>query len=368
MHTVTFYPLGNADCCCVTLDQGQKLLFDYAHMRNPDDKNDRRIDLPTVLKNDLGQRDYYDVVAFTHADNDHVCGAASFFHLQHAVTYQGAGRIRINELWVPAAMIIEPGLKDDARVLQAEARHRLKQGTGIRVFSRPAKLEAWLHQQGLTLAERRHLITDAGQLVPGFNKTQQGVEFFVHSPFAVRVDNNDVIDRNDCSLVLQATFLYRGEETRLILSADATHEILSDMVKVTRAHRNDERLAWDIFKLPHHCSYLSLSNEKGKEITTPVPNVQWLFEQGSRGSRIISTSDPIPTEDTDQPPHRQAANYYKGRMDAVNGEFKVTMEHPSITRPAEPLVINIDDSGATIVKRNVSSSVLITNRAAPRAG
>ena len=56
------------------------------------------------MRGDLGagHRDFFDVVAFTHFEDDHVCGALSFFWLEHASKYQAAGRIKIAELWVPA--------------------------------------------------------------------------------------------------------------------------------------------------------------------------------------------------------------------------------------------------------------------------
>ena len=47
MPTVTFYPLGNADCCRIDLPGGEKLLFDYADVRCADEASDKRIDLPT---------------------------------------------------------------------------------------------------------------------------------------------------------------------------------------------------------------------------------------------------------------------------------------------------------------------------------
>jgi hypothetical protein len=58
-----------------------------------------------VLKADLrcARRDYYDVVYFTHLDDDHCCGSGHFFWLEHAAKYQGESRIKIDELWVPAA-------------------------------------------------------------------------------------------------------------------------------------------------------------------------------------------------------------------------------------------------------------------------
>ena len=106
------------------------------------------------------------------------------------------------------------------------------QGEGIRVLSRPAKLEAWLNAQGVTLQSRAHLITDAGQLVPGFSRSQQGVKFFVHSPFAARQDDGTFIDRNTCSLVLQAVFEELGRETKVILAADTTHDVWSEIVRI----------------------------------------------------------------------------------------------------------------------------------------
>lgn len=374
MPKLTFYPLGNADCCLMNLDNKRKLLFDYANMRCADDPDDLRCDLPAELRKDLkaASRNDFDVVAFSHLDNDHICGSTNFFYLEHDSKYQQDDRPKITELWVPAAVIIEEKdtLGEEALIIQAEARHRLKNKKGIRVFSRPQLLEGWLKKQGMALDEVSGLITDAGKLVDGFTKDKDGVEFFVHSPFAKRVNECEVVDRNNDSLVLQATFSCNSYETKLILSADVTHDVISDIVDVTKWHEREERLEWHVFKLPHHCSYLSLNSEKGKDKTEPVPNVEWLFEtQGQRKGIIVSTSKPIPTDDSDnQPPHRQAANYYQ--EDVVpdkDGEFKVTMKHPTETKP-EPLVINIDSFGAKVEKRNTSGSVSAVTSAAPRAG
>src|SRR5262245_8163095 len=109
---ITFHPLGNADCTRFDLADNRKVLLDYANMRNSDDPSDKRIDLPSELKADLraAQRDYYDVVCFTHLDNDHCCDSSEFFWFDYATKYQGEGRIKIKELWVPAAAICEEGV------------------------------------------------------------------------------------------------------------------------------------------------------------------------------------------------------------------------------------------------------------------
>ena len=124
MPRLTFYPIGNADTCLIDLANSRKLLFDYADERNPDDDEDKRIDLSKTLRDDLkaAKRDSYDVVAITHLDDDHTCRADEFFYLDHAEKYQKGTRTKITELWVPAAVITEGrnDLEAGAQALQAE--------------------------------------------------------------------------------------------------------------------------------------------------------------------------------------------------------------------------------------------------------
>lgn len=374
MSTITLYPLGNADSYRIDLPGGDKLLFDYADVRDPADPNDKRAKLPEELRADLkaAGRDFFDVVAFTHFDDDHACAAASFFWLEHSAKYQGAGRIKINELWVPAWAITETKeeLCEDGKILQAEARYRLEKGERIRVFSRPERLEAWLKSRGLALASRRHLITDAGLYVPGWEPDNtKGLEMFVHSPFASRQDDGTYDDRNTNCLVFQATFRDGGGSTRALLMGDTTYECIADIVRITKAHGRTDRLKWDIVKLPHHSSYKSLGPEKGTNETKPDREVAELYETyGDIKPRLISTSKPIPSnDDDDQPPHRQAANYYRRIARQKSGEYQVTMEHPSVAAPA-PLVIEIDWRGATVKKSGSPVGALAVNSPAPRAG
>lgn len=356
--TLTFHPLGNADCTRIDLTDGRKILIDYADMRNDADNADRRIDLPAELRADLRKvnRDYYDVACFTHLDNDHCCGASEFFHFEHALKYQGDGRTKIKELWVPAAAITEDGVDDCARVIRQEARYRLKKGEGIRVFSRPGHLKKWFEDNGMTLESRQHLIVDAGQYVPGFSKFgAERAEFFIHSPFAWRQNENEVIDRNQDSVVFQATFLEGGRETYALFMSDINYDSIIEIVETTKHHGRDDRLLWDVFKVPHHCSYTALSDTKGDDETIPVDQVKWLCEtQGRERGTMMSTSWSIPAagtaDDKDvQPPHRQAAAYYKRVAWTKDAEFKVTMDLPSVSAP-KPSQIEITDRGARLLK------------------
>ena len=54
------------------------------------------IDLPAKLRANLeaAGKDSYNVVAFTHADEDHIKGFSEFFYLEYAEKYQDDTRIK----------------------------------------------------------------------------------------------------------------------------------------------------------------------------------------------------------------------------------------------------------------------------------
>jgi ribonuclease BN (tRNA processing enzyme) len=371
MHKITFFPLGNADCCRIDLENGKKLLFDYANMKNKNDEADLRIDLEETLKNDLkeSKKDYFDVVSFSHADNDHVHGLSEFFYLDHAQKYQGEGRIKIDELWVPAAILVETNPPEDVRVLRQEARFRLKNKKGIKIFSEPELLKNWIEEdEDLKYEDCKPFIFEAGNLIQGFTKESDGVEFFIHAPFKTQL-GDEVLNRNDCSSVFQAVFEVDGEETKFMIIGDTEYSTISDIVKISEYYGNDDRLEWDIYDIPHHCSYKALGDDKGKDKTVVDKNVQRLLNKGNEHGILISCSKPIPNNDEDsQPPHRQAKAVYEEIADNIDGEFKVTMEFPTKKKP-EPIIITIDSNKAKIKKKSVSSgAAIITSTKAPRAG
>ena len=375
MPSLTFYPIGNADCCRIHLANDDQVLFDFGAMRGANDPNDKRCDLAAEVRKDMkkAKREAFAAVAFTHLDNDHVKGSQDFFYLEHANCYQEGDRFKINELWVPAAAILEEGLEDDARIIRAEARYRLKNGERIRVFSRPDALKDWLKKEGLSYESRKHLFVDAGQLVPRFALGTDGVEFFVHSPFASRLNECDVIDRNTDSIVVQVTFSVYGKLTKVILGSDANHEAVAEMVKITKYHGREERLEWDVFKLLHHCSYTGIGPERGDDKTQPTEETKWLYEEkGLNKAIMVSTSCPIPAKGCEadkgvQPPHRQAYAYHKEHTEKRSGKLKVTMEHPKESAP-ERLIIEIDATKARLVESIPPVASVIASRPAPRAG
>jgi hypothetical protein len=69
-HKITVFPEGNADSLLVDLDDGRKLLFDFANKRDPEDDSDLRVDLAAELSERLAaaRSSGFDVVAFSHLE------------------------------------------------------------------------------------------------------------------------------------------------------------------------------------------------------------------------------------------------------------------------------------------------------------
>jgi len=368
MAKITFYPLGNADSYLIQTDQNNFFLFDFAEMKNPDENDDKRIPLKVSIKTDINwpSRSSIDVLAISHGDNDHVKGISDTFWLKHAKKYQSDDRIRINELWVPAALIVEEGSEDDTRVIREEAKHRFLNKDGIKVFARPEHLKDWLEKKGKKFEEYKNLICDAGKTVPGWSIGKSGIEFFVHAPFAEKTDDG-FLDRNTNSLVIQVSINSGGNITKLLATGDSVSEQWEKIVNITRHNKNDIKLAWDIFKIPHHCSYKAMSNEKGTYITTPSEEFQWLLDQGANSGIIVSTSKEIPSKTTEQPPHVEVFRRYEETKKQLDADLVVTMEHPNKLNPQRVIII-IDGDGPTLKKIIPAPSIITTSQKAPRAG
>lgn len=381
IHQTIFYPVGNGDTMQIVLANGRRILFDFCQREKGKDEDSPEIDLKARLKSELNTaaRDYFDVVAFTHADMDHIQGSTEFFELQHAKKYQDNGRIKINELWIPAAMLLEEADNDQQQdefiLLRQEARYRLLEGKGIRVFSKPQVLIDWLtpklKERGEAVDARDHLFVDAGMLVPGFTLVKDGVEFFCHSPFIKHCDDGDII-RNSASLIFNVRFRADGAHYDFLQVGDSTWEDLEEIVAVTRKHNNGDRLNWNLYNIPHHCSYLALSDTKNEKETEPKPLVKDLLLQGKRDAYLVSSSKPV-TDAMDsyeniQPPHIQARNAYERYLRSIGGrKFLVTMEEPNANAP-EPLVFEITVGGITWKRSASIGAPAVVLSKPPRAG
>lgn len=372
MAKLLFYPVGNGDSTLIHLADDRLLLVDFNNW-SADAADDGRVSLDEELRGYLANqnRDCLDVVAFSHADVDHVQGAEDFFWLECAPEYQDDDRVRIDELIVPASLVLETGLEGSAKAIHDEAQHRLRCGTGIRVCGEPERLETWLDREGIDPSSRTDLITRAGQCLPGFDRYHGQVEIFVHSPFSFQMEDEDA-PRNANCIVWHLTLYEDGRELRCMLGADADHQNWADILYITMKNGNEDRLYWDLFRTSHHCSYLALSAEKGEEETVPREEVAGLFELGTDNCLLIASSHAIPTEDTDQPPHRQAAAFYRktAREKGDGDNFVVTMEWPPKSDKRSPVIVETSPFGFELVKTlaTVGGPETVLHRPSTRVG
>lgn len=379
INKVTFYPVSNGDSSQILLASGRRILMDFHHRACCEDGSSPHIDLSKHLRAELkaARRDDVDVVAFTHADLDHICGFSDFFQLQYSKTYQGGDRIKIQELWVPAAALIEPATQDQKQdefyILRQEARHRLKKGEGIKVFSKPPAVQKILTDAGITVASREHCFVDAGTVVEGFTLATDGVEFFVHSPFVAHCEGGD-FERNIASLIFNVRFVVGTYQCDYLAVGDTEYETLGQIVEITEAHDNHDRLEWDLFNIPHHCSYRALAQEKGERETVPDEGVEKILKAGKQDAYIVSSSRPIPNDklsyEQTQPPHIQARNTYEKYLRQIRGrKMLVTMEYPNGFHP-EPMVFEISANGLKLASASTSTGAVaaIISAPAPRAG
>jgi len=382
MHTICFYPVGNGDCSQIILDNGKRILLDFRQHPNATDSTKPEINLSHTLKSELSaaKRDNFEVVAFTHADRDHIEGSTEFFELSHADKYQGNGRIKIDELWVPAAILLEKTendkQSDEFVILRQEARYRLKEGSGIKIFSRPKELIDWMESVDIDPDTRAHLFVDAGTIVDTLQLDSDGVEFFCHSPYMKHCDDNGATKeiRNEASLIFNIRFKYNSHIYDMLAVGDSASEVLADIVNITEYHDRADRLEWNLFNIPHHCSYLALApdGEKGEKMTTPVDEVKKLLRYGKKNAYLVSSSKPINNDkeayEQIQPPHVQAKNSYVKYLEEIGGrKFLVTMEEPTRINP-KPIKFEITAGGLSKALAVASGSSMAASTAPARAG
>lgn len=373
-HSITYYPVGSGDCALISADDDNFLmLVDY---RSPSETTDRQpIDVSEKIREkmeDLG-RDAFDVVVITHLDSDHVQNIEHFLHFKHDEDLQGSDRFEFDELWVPAAAILEDArdLKDSSLAIQNEALHRLKEeGEGVRVFSTPSAVDDLLAELGVSQDDLPdETFVQAGTCVSHTTMNNHGLEIFVHSPFAHRQEDNELIDRNRDSIVFQARFdTNSSEPVYVMFYSDLEHEALGYLKQVTQKYDNLDYLSYDLLKTPHHSSYKSLASDREKIPNDIENDIKYIFEDAARDRAIIVSSSCASAEENgSNPPHQEALDYYENTATEKSGSFHITNAYPSTDDPA-PLVICIDDGGVTLEQKSYTKRTVVQARRPPRAG
>lgn len=340
-HKLIFYPVGNGDCCLLQFDNGKNMIIDFNHTKACEDKDCPKINLREQVKKDLNGKNKIDVLALTHIDEDHIDGIEECFELLCHNKYCEGDRIKFKELWLPACAVTEQNLTGTAKIIRDEARYRLKNGLGIKVFSATEKFKEWLEDNNI---DKESIdISYPGEIVKNsLFSTNDSVTIFCHTPF--KKDGEEEI-RNKASVILHFSFNCGKNTTKYLAMGDTDWDVISELYERTAYKNNLPYLEWDIFNIPHHCSYRGLSSEKGTSCTkVDDVNVDSLLKLGRENSIMIASCNPVEKTETEQPPHIQAQRCYLKYCNLHNSKFLVTMEYPNKNSPL-PIKVAINENG-----------------------
>ena len=108
-HTIKYYPVGNADCTLIKLDNGKTIIVDCQILSDLTDGKGKQInydvkaDLLKELKKDASGRPYVDLFISTHPHDDHCKGFEDNFYHGEVNDYdkdKNKNEIIIEELWI----------------------------------------------------------------------------------------------------------------------------------------------------------------------------------------------------------------------------------------------------------------------------
>lgn len=340
---IVFWPVGTGDSVTICIDAENVMHIDLHHLVAADDDEDPREPIVDRLVKLLPKRDkkpYLSLFVLTHPDKDHCLG---FKELREKVT--------IGEIWFTPRIFFEHkgDLCDDAQDFVKEAKRRVKKtiekegavGSGdyVRIIGYHSLLEDDEYK-----GFPEDLITRPGNSITGFDGEDRSDVFdaFVHAP--IREDEGDQ-ERNETSVGLRVE-VKEGEHTgQALLLGDLSYPSIRRIFDETKRHENDDKLNWDVFLAPHHCSksVMYFKGEGEEEATLKQDILDDIEAAAEEIGFIIASCDPIPStnESGDNPPHAKAKQRYEEI--APNG-FLCTGEHPNEKNP-EPIVFEVTAEG-----------------------
>lgn len=342
-----FWPVGTGDSTTVCVNSNDVLQIDLHHLALSDEEGDPRVPIVDRLikllprKND---RPYLAVFCLTHPDQDHCLG---FETLRKSV--------EIGEIWFTPRIFAERTgeLCDDAQDFVREAKRRVKKtienggkvdsGDCVRIIGYDSLLEKEDYE-GFP-PER---LTRPGSSIVEFDGKDHSYEFnaFVHAPFK---DDDGAAARNETSVGLRVE-ISEGEHTgEALLLGDLSYPSVKRVFDETERHGNNDKLKWDVFLAPHHCSksVMYWKDEGETEATLKQDILDRIEEAAEETGYIIASCDPVPASnsDGDNPPHIMAKQRYEEV--APNG-FMCTGEHSSKEKP-QPIVFVLTNVGFAYV-------------------
>ena len=362
-HIIKYYPVGNADCTLIKLDNGKTIIVDCQILSDLTDGHGKQVmfdvkaDLLSELKKDGSGRPFVDLFISTHPHDDHCKGFAGNFYHGDVADYdkdKNKDEIIIEELWITPR-----GLKNDlsapAEDVRKEAKRRRKlydedadfkgsKGNYLRIIGYDKDKEF----------DSRYCYVP-GKLVTTVHETSLSwLEIFVHAPFKEDVETSKKYDdKNATSVVVQFGFKidgYTGYKSRVLMGGDAEHE----------------KLKWNIFLAPHHCSWSFFNEPDNKKEIKPSAEAI-LDKQIGNYAHIIASSNEI-KNDNNNPPCYEAKQQYVKKLKSGSSHFLNTATHSKVGSIPQPIVFKINENGKTLRENATVAGASSVSNPAPRVG
>ena len=354
-HVLKFYPVANGDTTLIKLSDFTTILIDCRIRDCEEDTNGNTVyDIKDDLLKEVRKKNsnsYIDLFVLTHPDEDHCLGFAKNFYTGDPSNYSKSNRenneIVVNELWA-TSMLFNGCSNDDARELKKEAERRRK----LWESNDPKRTDDGnrLRMIGYDGDERFESVPNSVpgetiELVDINGSNTNNFEIFIHGPFKKSlVQANAENDKNSSSIILQARFKGKSSDdwTAYFLSGgDADHYRWKEVLEKSEAKGNDDKLLWDIFQTPHHCSWTYFNDVPYDENKSPQETSLKVLNYGRKDAYIIASSRKIESGEPN-PPHQAAKDQYVKKV--KSGHFINTNTNISEKKP-QPIIFEVDSEG-----------------------
>ena len=375
-HIIKYYPVGNADCTLIKLDNGKTIIVDCQILADLTDGYGKQVmfdvkkDLLGELEKDSSGRPFVDLFISTHPHDDHCKGFGENFYHGDVAKYdedKNKDEIIIEELWVTPR-----GFKDDlslpAADVRKEAKRRRKLYDDDLYFtgSRGNYLRIIGYDKDKEFDSRYCYVP--GKLVTTVHGSSLSwLDIFIHAPFKEDVETSKKYDdKNATSIVVQLGFKIigcTGYKSRVLMGGDAEHEVWQHILDNNAV---EDRLKWNIFLAPHHCSWSFFNDPDNKEEIKPS-STAILDKQIGSYAHIVSSSNVIKDDDKN-PPCYEAKQEYVKKLKAGSSHFLNTSSHRKVGSIPQPVVFKINEFGKRLCENAAEAGSSSISNPAPRAG
>ena len=375
-HYVKFYPVGTADCTLIKLANDKTVIVDCQFKSDLTDEKGKQIhfDVKKDLLEELGEDSYghpmVDLFISTHPHDDHCLGFGdNFLYDKAPADYdeeKDKDKIVIGELWI-TPIGLKNDISEEAANIRKEAKRRRK--LYIDDTSYEGEEGNYLHiigYDGDKEYDSRYGYV-SGTLVDSFNgEAAKYLELFIHAPFKDDISlSKEQNDKNASSIVIQCAFYVQDDtnvKSRMLLGGDAEHDIWQHIID---NNEEDEKLKWNIFLAPHHCSWTFFNDTSNKkDIKQSAKDI--MDKQIGDKSYVVASSKKISGEDAD-PPCIEAKKQYEKLLKDSNNFVNTAVDH-LINDVPQPIVFKIDSMGKRKEENSNSSNQAAVSRPVPRAG